>query len=228
MSVKISPITPQAHGKTKVKPLSDFSIYKERHMSPLTVHEFTRAASCFPIVFIKAPESEDYKVVSMFSVMPNQNVFVSDEGKWTANYVPQSLARVPFYVSSDDEPVICIDENDARVSEDEGQALFDEAGEKTEYFQKIIDSIQNLMNQDGVTQVFVKKLVDMDLLQSSSLTISKRDGSKQEINGIHIVDETKFKALSDEQVLELNKLGYLGLVYVHLTSLGQTQNLLRE
>lgn len=228
MSVKIAPITPQAHGKTKVKPLSDFSIYKERHMSPLTVHEFTRAASCFPIVFIKNPESEDYKVVAMFSVMPNHNVFVTEDGKWTANFVPQSMARVPFYVSSDDEPVICIDENDARVSEDEGQALFDEAGEKTEYFAKIIESIQNLMNQDGMTQVFVKKLVDMDLLQSSSLTISKKDGSKQEINGIHIVDEAKFKALDDEKVLELNKLGYLGLVYVHLTSLGQTQNLLRE
>lgn len=228
MSVKVAPITPQAHGKTKVKPLSDFSVYKDRHMSPLTVHEFSRAASCFPIVFIKNPESEEYKVVAMFSVMPNENVFVTEEGKWNANYVPQSLARVPFYVSSDDEPVICIDENDPRVSEEEGQALFNEDGEKSEYFTKIIDSMQSLINQDGVTGAFVKKLVEMELMQASSLTISKKDGTKQEINGIHIVDEAKFKALTDEQVLELNKLGYLGLIYVHLTSLGQTQNLLRD
>ena len=228
MSVKVAPITPQAHAKTKVKPLSDFSIHAERHMSPITVHEFSRAASNFPIVFIKDPESDHYKVVVMFSVLPKQNVFVTAEGKWKANYVPQNMARVPFYVSNDEEPVICIDENDARVSQEEGEALFSEDGKRSDYFEKIIASMQNLINQDAVTEAFVKKLVELELLHSSNLTITRKDGGKQEVTGIHIVDEEKFKKLDDEQVLALNKSGYLGLIYVHLCSLGQTQNLLRD
>lgn len=228
MSAKIAPITPQAHGKVKVKPLSDFSVFKERHMTPITVHEFARVASCFPIVFVKSPSEEAYKVVSMFSVLPNENTFVSEDGQWTANYLPQSLARIPFFVSSDEKPLICIDENDPRVSEEEGEALFNEKGEKTEYFDKVIKNLETMIQQDHVTTAFLKKMVELELFQASNLTITQKDGSKQDIAGIHLIEESKLKELSDEKILELHKSGFLALIYMHFASLGQTQNLLRD
>lgn len=225
MSVQIAPITSQKHANTKIKPLSDFSPYKERHICPLTVHEFSRAASCFPIVFLKKPETEAFSAVAMLSTEIGSNKFVTEDGKWTANYLPQHIARVPYCISSDDEPVICIDENDPRVSEEEGEALFTEEGERTDYFKHVIESMQTLIHQDGATKEFLQKMAEMELLQDSSLTITRKDGKKQEITGIWVIDEPKFKELTDEQVLELNKLGYLGLIYVHFCSLGQTQNL---
>ncbi|MCM2679042.1 SapC family protein [Echinimonas agarilytica] len=227
MSVKIAPITAKDHSDIKIKPLGDFSGFAERHLSPITIHEFSRAASCFPIVFIKDSESDQYKVVAMFSVNPKQNVFVKD-GKWTATYLPVNLARGPYFISNDEKPVICIDENDARVSKEEGAPLFNENGERSEYFDGIIESMQNLINQDGVTQQFIDKLVELELLHASNLTITRKDGTKHEVSGIHMVDEPKFKELTDEQVLDLNKSGFLGLIYIHLCSLGQIQNLLRD
>ncbi len=226
MSVKVSPITPQTHAKTKVKPLTDFSAFKERHISPLTVHEFSRAASSFPIVFIKNPKSEEYKVVALLSVEQNNNAFVTEDGKWTANYLPQSIARIPFYISSDEKPVMCIDDNDPRVNEEEGEALFDDKGEKTEFFEKVLKSMQALMDQEVVTNAFTKTMVDLDLMKGSNLTIAKKDGTKQEITGIYLVDEEKLKALADDKVLELHKKGFLGLIYAHMCSLGQTHSLI--
>ena len=224
MATKIAPITFENHGKTKIKPLTDFSIFKERHVCPLTVHEFARANSCFPIIFLKKPEVDEYNAVAMFSIVPNKNAFVTDDGAWNANYLPQHMARVPYCVSNDENPVICLDESSSRVNEEEGAALFNEDGGRSEYFEKIIDSIQSLINQDNATRQFVAKLSELELLQESNLTISKKDGSKQEITGIYLINENKFKELTDEQVLELNKSGFLGLIYMHFASLGQTQN----
>lgn len=227
MAVNIAPITFKEHAKTKVKPLSDFSVFANRHISPLVVHEFSRAACSFPIVFIQEPESKKYKVVAMFSVQPGENKFVED-GKWTAGYLPHNLARGPFFISNDEKPVVCLNQDDARISEEEGQALFTETGEQTEYFKGIITSIESLMQQEAATEAFIAKLAELELLRPSNLNIQRKDGTKHEITGISIVDEEKFKALTDEQVLDLNKSGFLGLIYIHLCSLGQIQTLLRD
>ncbi|GGA87611.1 SapC family protein [Neiella marina] len=227
MAVNIAPITAQQHANTKIKPLTDFNVFAKRHMSPLVVHEFSRAACCFPIVFIQEPESKKYKVVAMFSIAPNENKFVVD-GKWNATYLPHNMARGPFFISNDEKPVICLNQDDARVSETEGLPLFTETGERSEYFEGIIGSIENLIQQDAATEAFIAKLTELDLLQASNLNIQRKDGTKQEVTGINIVDEEKFKQLSDEQVLQLNKTGFLGLIYIHLCSLGQIQSLLRD
>ncbi|MBW8190461.1 SapC family protein [Neiella marina] len=227
MAVNIAPITFKEHANTKIKPLSDFNAFANRHISPLVVHEFSRAACSFPIVFIQEPESKNYKVVAMFSVQPNENKFVQD-GKWTAAYLPHNFARGPFFISSDDKPVVCLNQGDDRVSETEGEALFNEKGEQSEYFKGIIGSIENLMQQEAATEAFIKKLVELELMRPSNLNIQRKDGSKHEVTGISIVDEEKFKNLTDEQVLQLNKSGFLGLIYIHLCSLGQIQNLLRD
>mgnify|MGYP001452005001 FL=1 len=77
------------------------------------------------------------------------------------------------------------------------------------------------------TRQFVAMLREMDLLVPRTLKLTHVSGESFVLKDFHAVDEERFLALADEQVLALNKAGFLGWVYAHLMSLGNA-NLLFE
>jgi len=91
----------------------------------------------------------------------------------------------------------------------------------------MIQFLQNFTAEMHRTRELVSVLQELELLESRTLKLSHVSGETFVLKDFHAVNEERFLALNDEQVLRLNKAGFLGWVYAHLMSLGNS-NLLFE
>lgn len=198
------------------------------HLVPLAGLEFFQAARSYPILFVG--EGEQLSPIALLGLKEGLNSFVDDSGQWRSNtYVPAFIRRYPFVLaqSENDEFTVCFDEAYAGWNETEGRELFSEAGENTEYLNEMIQFLQNFTAEMHRTRELVSVLQEMELLESRTLKLTHIGGETFVLKDFHAVNEERFLALSDDQVLRLNKAGFLGWVYAHLMSLGNS-NLLFE
>tara|TARA_R110000751_G_scaffold148131_1_gene252841 strand:+ start:464 stop:1198 length:735 start_codon:yes stop_codon:yes gene_type:complete len=198
------------------------------HIVPLAGLEFFQAARSYPILFVG--EGEQLSPIALLGLKEGLNSFVDDSGQWRSNtYVPAFIRRYPFVLaqSENDEFTVCFDEAYAGWNETEGRELFSETGENSEYLNEMIQFLQNFTAEMHRTRELVSVLQELELLESRTLKLSHVSGETFVLKDFHAVNEERFLALNDEQVLRLNKAGFLGWVYAHLMSLGNS-NLLFE
>src|SRR5687767_10798211 len=87
-------------------------VYAARqHLIPIVVGEFRKAATQYPIVFAKHPDTGRFAPYVLSGLGVEENLFWSGTELDVA-YVPLNVRRQPFYVGIDDAPaanVLCID-----------------------------------------------------------------------------------------------------------------------
>jgi len=229
MADNIQPLHNKTHANTKIKNGINIEFIKTQHLVPIVAHEFSRIANEYPIVFVKNSESGEFQPVAMLGLEPNENLMVKDD-QWQGAYVPHALTRYPLVLSATPEDktklIVGIVESSDLVGEEEGQALFDEKGEETDYLKRRKDSLISFVEFSQVTAAFSKFLAEKELLTAQTLTLEIK-GEKRDINGIYLIDEKKLNELSDEDFLDIRKRGYLGPIYSFLTSMHQVNRLAR-
>lgn len=182
--------------------------------------EFTEAAKEYPIVF--AEVGDKVVPVALLGLRNEENLFLEQDGRWDARYVPAFVRRYPFVLADTNEAeqrMVCIDESFAGFNEDEGEALF-EAGEPTPVLQQAIDFLEEYQKQYLRTEQFTQRLQSLDLLMSLNAKIDMADGQQFALTGLQVVDEKKLLELSDEDALAFFKSGELAWLYCHLMSIG--------
>lgn len=224
---KIVALNNEAHKNTKVKANASYDQAKDQHLSLIVVHEFAKAAIDYPIVFVKDPESGQFRSVAMLGLQPNENLFHS-RTKWKGIYVPANLRAYPFILGGDENAeqlTLCIDEASKLVNEKDGEALFKEDGSESDFLNNRKEFLSQLIEQNRVTGQFIKFLADNELLAPQSLSLKLEDGSGHDLNGLYVINEKKLNEISDDVYLEIRKRGYMGPIYAQLTSMNQLQNL---
>jgi hypothetical protein len=108
---------------------------------------------------------------------------------------------------------------------DEGEALFAEDGEPTDFLKNRQQFLAELANSEMLNQRFVKRVVELDLLDNIQIGIQYQDGTARNVTGIMSIDEKKLNALDDAIILELHKAGFLGAMYAIMMSLAQLNRL---
>ncbi len=229
MAESIKPLHNEVHGKLKIKNGINVEFLKEQHLIPLVAHEFARTATEYPIVFVKNNDSGEFQAVAMLGLEPGENLFVKDD-VWQGGYLPHAATRYPLALvpnpQQQEQLLVAILEDSHLVSEEEGNALFDEKGEETEYLKARKESLIRYIEFSQVTTNFTKFLAEKELLIAQTLTLEIK-GEKRDINGIYLIDEKKLNELSDEEFLEIRKRGYLAPIYSFLTSMPQVNRLAR-
>jgi hypothetical protein len=227
MFKNVVPITLEKFNKKKVKSIQDFDFAKNVNMAAVMVHEFSRAASIYPIVFVEDKRKDQFKPVVLLGLEDGENLFVQDD-KWQASYVPAIIRRFPFALArTNDEGrfTICIDEQSDLVNEKEGQALFDEKGEPSELLNRVKRYLAELQLMDQFTEEFCRYLSEKNMF--TPLNMKVRVGKElRNITGAYIVNEERLNALSDETFLEMRSKKYIPIAYSHLSSLSQIERLL--
>lgn len=216
------------HKNVKIKQELHIEGTKNQQVLPLLVHEFAKAGSAMPVIFIR-PSEEDKKVVqpaSLLGLKPEENLFYQD-GKWVGEYLPAVVTHHPFAMvptqGEENRLQMLINESSPLVNDADGDALFD--GEKqTEYLEKRMETLSNYFSSMQVTREFCDFLVEKDLLIEQTLTV-EINGEKVQLNGLLLVDEKKLNELSDEEHLVLRKRGFLAPIYAHLGSLHHANRL---
>lgn len=227
MFKKLVPVNKEQHKNFKVKSIEGFGFAKDFHISSLMVHEFARAASVYPIVFIEDKTKDEFRPVVLLGLNEGENLFVGSDGKWQASYVPAIIRRYPFAlakVSDDGQFTVCLDIESDIVSQDEGQALFDESGEPTEIIENVKRYLGELQQMEAFTQEFCTYLTQHNLFTPLNMRV-RQDNAVRNITGCYVVNEERLNSLSDATFLDVRSRRYLAAIYSHLTSLAQIERL---
>jgi hypothetical protein len=227
MSNQITLLEQAKHGELKIT-ASDFNHVAEQHIVPVTLHEIARAATEYPIVFVKNSETGEFQSVAMLGLKPGQNLSVKD-GKWLGLYIPAVVRDYPLGLVLNpevkDKVWIGLREEAKEVSKTEGQALFN-GDQETPFLEARKKALITHFEQDQATRGILGFLAEKELFISQTLTVDVA-GEKRNINGLYLIDEQKLNSLSDEDFLELKKRGLLGPIYGHLSSINQVNRLAR-
>ena len=172
--------------------------------SAASIREYAQLASVMPVVFVKDPNSENFHSVTMLGTEKGSNLFVH-EGKWQVHCLPMNIQRYPFDVRPDGEKLgVFFDENSALITDD-GEPVFTAEGEPSPFLENRQQLLSELANSEMATQRFIKKLVELELLDPIELLVNYANGEKRNITGMFSVSEKRLQDLGEEQVVELHK-----------------------
>ncbi|MBN1604603.1 MAG: SapC family protein [Chitinispirillaceae bacterium] len=214
------PVSKIRHRNWSVKTGHDFSFSKELNSVPVTAIEFPNLAQEFSIIFTGKDDTLIPMVI--LGVKDKENLFVSDDNKLTARYIPAFLRRYPFIFSSgnDNNLTLCIDESFTGCNQEGiGERLFDSEGEQTVYLKNMLGFLKEYQIQFNRTKMFCKKLLELDLLEPMNAQIKAASGERITLGGFFAVNRAKLKALSAENAHTLLKSDELELIYLHLHSM---------
>jgi hypothetical protein len=218
---KIFAITKDRYQNKYFKPFQNFSHAQSSSIAQLVVNELKFACMNYPIIFTKV--GENFMPAAMLG-FGNNNLFVKN-GQWLYGYIPAVFRAYPFKVADDGkQQVVCIDEASGTVTEESGNIPFyDEKGELSEQFGKIVNFISEYHRSEILTKKLCSLLNDNDLFTELNIQIqvpAKNGNMKdQKIKGLYAIDERKFLELEDSKFIELKNSGVLVVVYAHLFSL---------
>ncbi|ESE40752.1 SapC family protein [Shewanella decolorationis] len=220
MKTQFVPLNDSSHKNLAIGDKVDYSYFETVHMLPLQVQEFMSAATSFPIVFTKNNQTGEFVSIAITALKPNTNKLLKN-GQWQSRYLPIQVQLYPFGMSQVDEEkiILGIDINNSSVAENETHRLFTEAGEKTDYLSKKLELAGLQANYQDMTKYFIKVLLEHELLQPRTLTVTALDGTKTNIDGIYTIDEPKLQQLDDATLLNFAKRGFYSAIYAHLCSL---------
>ncbi|MAC84321.1 MAG: peptidase [Arcobacter sp.] len=227
MFKKIVPLVENQHKEIKVKPIDNFDFVKGTHLASVMAHEFSRASSTYPIVFLEDKQNDKFRPVVMLGLDEGENLFIQDN-KWNATYIPAIIRRYPFSLSRTQEDgrfVICIDEESEFINKEEGEALFDKDGKATQIIERVKKYLTELQQMEMFTDQLCEYLKSENMFTPLNMKVKVGNEIKN-VAGAYIINEERFNSLTDEKFLELRSKNYFPPIYSHLSSLSQIERLI--
>lgn len=222
------PVSPQRHGDLRVGK-ADYKFAAHVNSVPMMAAEIPAGASDYTIVF--AGNEQSLTPVVILGLEDGKNEYVED-GAWSAGYIPAFVRRYPFVFSQNENTLtLCIDESwDGwdREGSGEGQRLFTEDGERTEYLSRMLKFLEESQQQFARTQIFCQHLKELELLEPMKADFTLPGGEKRSLGGFMAVSRDKLKALAPEKLVELAKSNELELIYAHLLSMNNFRRILEK
>jgi hypothetical protein len=227
MFEKVVPVNRERHASKRIKPLTHFGFAAGFHVAYVTMHEFSRAAGVYPLVFVEDKDKDQFRPVALLGLEAGENLFIDGSGRWNAGYVPAIIRRYPFALAASGEEgryTICLDEASSLVSDSEGEPLFDAKGEPTAVIDNVKRYLAELQQMDLLTREFTAWLTGNNMLTPLNMRVREADKVKN-IAGCWVVNEERLNNLSDERFLELRTKRFLPAIYAQLVSLAQIERL---
>ncbi|MCF8159222.1 MAG: SapC family protein [Polaromonas sp.] len=224
----------ERHRHLKLKAQGHARFAATVHAVPLVAVEFAPASREYPIVFARGAtvneQPGELLCYALTGLHEGQNLFVDAAGQWNARYVPAFIRRYPFVFAHTgaDQLSVCIDESYPGFDDSEGEPLFDDAGEPAAALQGALDLLTDYQRQIQLTGAFLKKLDAAGILMQAELRADFADGRNALVQGLLVVDEARLKQLPADTLPEWLASGELGLLYAHLLSLGNLQQLVQQ
>ena len=225
---KAVPLSKQTHGKWSVEVGDNFSFAKEVNSVPLMAVEIPFAAKEYPIVFVQS-EDGNYMPTVVLGLQGHHNLFVSDKNQWEAKYQPAFIRRYPFvFAVSEDKATftLCIDEAFSGFNKTgKGKKLFEKNGEASPYVTELLKFLQDYEAQFAHTRKFSADVDELELLEPVQAQVVSPAGETTRLTGFHCVNREKLANLPGKTLARLASSGELELIYLHLWSLRNFQEM---
>lgn len=216
---KVVPLMKEAHRDWVLDTSTACTFGRDTNAVLLLGSEFRRAAREYPIVFVS--QGETVQPVAVLGLTDAQNLFVGDDGKWNAAYVPAAIRRYPFILANNgkDGYTVCIDEGFAGLNKEKGEPLFLENGDESPYLKRSVQFLKDFQGDHEFTGKFAAHLKELGLLDPIQANVELNNGEKMSLTGFLVVKRERLAELSPDVLAELLKSGHLDLIYAHLFSL---------
>lgn len=225
-----TPISKARHGNWSID-AGGYGFAADVNSVPLMTTEFMAGAHEYPIAF----SSGDAGVtpIAILGLDANKSLFAGADGNWTATYIPAFVRRYPFVFSASengDTLTLCLDEAYEGCDRQgkRGQKLFDDKGERTPYLQSMLAFTQAFQAEQVRSVKFGNLLRDLDLLEPSHAQMTLPGGGERSLRGFDCVSRERLKALSPDKIAELMATDALELIYLHLYSMRNFDDLMRK
>jgi len=215
------PVSLPRHADASIDQANNYAFAASVNAVPLMAVEVQRAAAEFAIVF--AQVGADILPAAVLGVRGEQNLYLTEDAQWRAKYVPAFIRRYPFvFASSDDQQTLtlCIDETCPGFNrEGRGQRLFGDDGRPSAYVEQVLKFLQEYQAHFERTRRFCRQLKDLNLLEPMHATVTTPTGTTQSLGGFLGVKRERVRELGGEALSTLARTDELELVYLHLHSL---------
>ena len=197
-------------------------------MVPVVLSEFLKLVVHYPIVLTKNVETGRFVCMALLGFEQQENLFWQNN-QWQGIYTPLNILRQPFFIGQENEnTIICIDSESQCITQTQGELLFTEQGEDTEFLRNVKIMLAELINGETQTQAFIRALLELKLLMPMSLDITFANQQEQRVQGLYTIDEEKLSALNGDAISTLHHKNYLQPIYTMLASLGQIYALIQK
>lgn len=227
-------VTREQHAGQRVAPVLDWGVARGLNAVPVTAIEFVEAAREFPIAFVPAGQDAQGRVqvspVILLGLREGENLYVGPAGEWQATYLPAFLRRYPFAYAANEEGHLnlVVDAAWPGFGGATGELLMEASGEETPLLKSVLQLLDNFERETVRTRVLCDRLVALNLLRGGEIQGALPDGQPLSAGGFYMIDEARLATLADEAVIELHRLGLLGLIHAHRVSMGHVQTLARR
>jgi hypothetical protein len=190
--------------------------------------EFAEAVREYPIVFVRG-QDQLMRPVALLGVRNGENLFVDEQGKWDARYIPAFVRRYPFVMAEGGaagQLVVCIDESCPAFNARNGELLINAEGKLEPRMNEVMQFLQNFQREFARTELIAKQLDELGLFVQQGARFDTSGGETFQLNDFYLIDEAKFGQITDAKLPELFRSGALGLAYLHLASMGNMRRLL--
>lgn len=220
----LMPLNSRDHSGWHSTQFPDVSFLSKHHAIPVTVDEFIDTQRHYPIVF---SAGENPVPLALMGLNEGVNTFVDDEGKITDDvYLPAYVRRYPFMLAKlqpeSEELSLCFDPSAGVVGDHkDGNALFDDKNEPTEYTKGVLDFCQKFEESGARTKSFMEEIKKHGLLMEGEIAITMQENPDNPFvyRGFQMVDENKLRELKGDVLESLASNGMLMLLHAHLFSL---------
>jgi SapC protein len=221
------PLEPARHAKAGLSPRNDFAFSRGTNAVAITIGEFSSIAFNYPIVFSVTTPVVPFAVLG---VRDNENLFVNANGDWREDaYIPAYVRRYPFVFSqvpNSDRLVLCVDESAPQYETNSSQPFFID-GKPSENLQRALKFTEMFHAQLDETRRFCTWLEENSMLEEKVARADMSSGQSYTMRGFRVISSEKMNTLTDVQILELHRKGWLALMYFHLQSLQHWPDLSR-
>ena len=190
----------------------------------------------YPLFFIRNKEEGGFAPVALLGFTDKENLFL-DENGWDAAYVPLSIERQPFLIGFQQQvvdgvpteaPVVHIDLDHPAVSDTEGERVFLPHGGESPLLERISSMLMTIHAGHAAAKSLSEMLVGLELIESLTLSVELKDGSKESLEGLYTINEDKLQNLNASALEALHRKGHLRDVYMMLASLPNVSRLIER
>ena len=215
------PVSPGRHTGVSVDVTNSYAFSAGVNAVPLMAVEFPRASAEYAIVF--TADGDDVMPAVVLGVRNEQNLYLSADAHWKADYIPAFIRRYPFVFSSNPDGktlTLCIDESHPGFNrEGRGGALFGDDGKPTAYVEKVLEFLKEYQNHFERTKQFARRAKELGLLEPMQANVTTPKGEKMTLSGFLVINRDKLRALDGDVLQQLAKNDELELLYLHLASM---------
>lgn len=212
---RFEPVSPERHQTSSWSSFTDFTFARRYKYAPIVLAELHLVASTLPILFENGPSG--IAPVALLKMGNDGPHVVSDDGHWTAFFVPGSLRIHPFYTEATDPQRILIDTaSDAFSTLPNHTRFYDVTGLPTRDWSDLEKVLLNYSKLQALTQTAAQTLRKGKLLVPAR-TVRAFDSPL--FDNLSIIDRKALNELPSPRIAMLQNSGALELIYAHFTSL---------